>query len=92
MLIVILGLYALCNLIVFCTMPLTAMYEDLWKNQRLVGKITATIFYNMAWVLKGLFYGAIICCYWIIWLDYKIAIVLFKFFKWLYNKVFQFSL
>lgn len=46
------GFILLCNLIIALYYPISAMREDFWENQSIIGKILATIFYIPAWILK----------------------------------------
>lgn len=52
---VVLGIaYAACNLVTAKIMSAKEMAEDFIKDQCLVGRICANIFYAPAWFLKGL--------------------------------------
>lgn len=84
--IIILGLYGLCNLIVYFSMPLRDMAEDFWKGQKIIGKITCTVLYAPAWIFKGIAYGFAVVAYYLLWGCYWLFMRLFSMARWLYNK------
>ena len=89
---VILGLFAICNLAVAFGMPLQTMYEDFWESQKVIGKITANIFYLPAWLIKGLLYVVVIALYYILWTTYWLTMKLFSGVRFLFNRAGKFVL
>lgn len=90
--IVVLGLVAICNLFVAFGMPLQTMYEDFWYNQKVIGKITANIFYLPAWVTKGLLYAVVYVLYYLLWGTYWLTMKLFSGLRFLHNRATKFIL
>lgn len=68
-------LWVLANLIVAVNYSITWMVDFFWKDQKVMGKIGATLFYSLAWVLVALKTAIVFALYFI-------CTPIYKFFKW----------
>ena len=68
-------LWVIANLIVAFLYSLKWMVDIFWKDQNIMGKICANIFYSLAWVLVALKSAIVFALYFI-------CTPIYKFFKW----------
>ena len=83
--IVILGIavgvaWVVANFIVVFNYSFKTMVEDFWKEQTIMGKICANIFYSLAWVLLALVTAVVVLLTWVL-------SPIYKGFKWFVVKV-----
>jgi hypothetical protein len=89
---IIVGIYALLNLVVAFGMSLKAMYEDFWVGQCWIGRICANLFFAMAWIIKGCLYALVIALYWVLWVVRYVITVLYRILKVLYGRAISYML
>lgn len=85
--------WAIANLIVAFNYSFKTMVECFWKEQTIMGKICANIFYAPAWVLLGVATAVLVVLVWVLVPIYKaLKWLVVEFLHPLYRKAIRFEL
>ena len=84
--------YAVANVLVALTYPITFMWKEFWVEQRWFGKICANIFYLPAWIISFVLVAIVIVLNVIIVPLYKLFKILAKWINPLFSQALKLNI